>query len=167
MKGYAGSSLSVGVDVTCNLHPKPSTCLQPVYMTCVDKRHARPFSHFVANVKNLFCDVTQHVCATLQVTSAATDRPKPVYKSTACQLGIHKTAGVWPLLDSLLPPAPTSLLVRRWLRRLLLLPPPTEVAKSIRTACQFLSGNSQVSAAVLQLSQLANSDARLLTVRKC
>ncbi|DBA98847.1 TPA: hypothetical protein ACH3X1_014607 [Trebouxia sp. C0004] len=74
-----------------------------------------------------------------QVTSAATDRPKPVYKSTACQLGIHKTAGVWPLLDSLLPPAPTSLLVRRWLRRLLLLPPPTDVAKSIRTACQFLS----------------------------
>ncbi|KAL0023521.1 hypothetical protein WJX79_006936 [Trebouxia sp. C0005] len=74
-----------------------------------------------------------------QVTTAATDRPKPVYKSTACQLGIHKTAGVWPLLDSLLPPTPTSLLVRRWLRRLLLLPPPTEVAKSIRTACQFLS----------------------------
>ncbi|KAL0046056.1 hypothetical protein WJX82_001167 [Trebouxia sp. C0006] len=74
-----------------------------------------------------------------QVTSAATDRPKPVYKSTACQLGIHKTPGVWPLLDSLLPPTPTSLLVRRWLRRLLLLPPPTEVAKSIRTACQFLS----------------------------
>ena len=137
----------------CHLQSASKTgCLQPVYMTFVDKRHARLFSHFVANVKNLFCDVDplQHVCATLQVTSAATDRPKPVYKSTACQLGIHKTAGVWPLLDSLLPPAPTSLLVRRWLRRLLLLPPPTEVAKSIRTACQFLSGNSQVSAAVLQ-----------------
>ncbi len=112
-----------------------------------------PFSHFVANVEYLFRDTTQHVCAILQVTSAATDRPKPVYKSTACQLGIHKTPGVWPLLDSLLSPTPTSLLVRRWLRRLLLLPPPTEVAKSIRTACQFLSGNSHVPAAACAISQ--------------
>ncbi len=101
----------------------------------------------------LFFDTTQHVCATLQVTSAATDRPKPVYKSTACQLGIHKTPGVWPLLDSLLPPTPTSLLVRRWLRRLLLLPPPTEVAKSIKTACQFLSGDFPVPAAVFANAQ--------------
>ena len=29
----------------------------------------------------------------LQVTSAATDKPKPVYKFAACCLGIHKTAG--------------------------------------------------------------------------
>ena len=65
-----------------------------------------------------------------------------MYKSTACQLGIHKTPGVWSLLDTLLPPVPTSLLVRRWLRRLLLLPPPTDVANSIRTACQYLSGQS-------------------------
>ena len=83
---------------------------------------------------------TQYACGMPQVTSAAADRPKPVYKSTACQLGIHKTAGVWSLLDVLVPPAPTSLLVRRWLRRLLLLPPPTHVANSIRSACQLLSG---------------------------
>ena len=82
----------------------------------------------------------QYVYDIPQVTSAAADRPKPVYKSTACQLGIHKTAGVWPLLDTLLPSGPTSLLVRRWLRRLLLLPPPTDVANSIRTACKLLSG---------------------------
>ena len=79
-------------------------------------------------------------CGMPQVTSTAAERPKPVYKSTACQLGIHATAGVWSLLDTLLPPGPTSLLVRRWLRRLLLLPPPTHVALSIRTACQLLSG---------------------------
>ena len=83
---------------------------------------------------------SQSCCVLLQVTSAATDRPKPVYKSTACQLGIHKTAGVWPLIDSLLPSTNTSALVRRWFRRLLLLPPPTAVAKSVSSACSFLAG---------------------------
>ena len=81
----------------------------------------------------------------VQVTSAASDRPKPVYKSTACQLGIHKTAGVWPLIDSLLPSAPGSVLTRRWLRRLLLLPPPTPVANSISSACRFLTGEKRCS----------------------
>ena len=89
----------------------------------------------------------------LQVTRAATDRPKPVFKSTAGQLGIHKTAGVWPLLDSLLPSGHTSLLIRRWLRNLLLLPPPTEVAASIRTACQIFKGKHFSASTSLLLRQ--------------
>lgn len=32
------------------------------------------------------------------------DRPKPLYYSTASQLGFHKTRGVPGLLDALLPP---------------------------------------------------------------
>ena len=39
-----------------------------------------------------------------QVRNQVSDRPKPLYYSTASQLGFHKTRGVPGLLDALLPP---------------------------------------------------------------
>ncbi|KAK9867742.1 hypothetical protein WJX84_006840, partial [Apatococcus fuscideae] len=72
------------------------------------------------------------------VKSSAQDRPKPLFLSTAQQLGIHRTRGIPSLLDSLLSPE-ASLASRHWLKRLLLLPPPTAVAHSIARACQFLT----------------------------
>ena len=45
----------------------------------------------------------------LQVSASSRDRPKPLYMSTACQLGIHKMRGVPSLLDSILPPGKTLL----------------------------------------------------------
>jgi hypothetical protein len=78
-----------------------------------------------------------------QVRSGAGDKPKPLYMSTASQLGIHKTRGVPSLLDALLPGGSGApLLTRRYMRRLLLLPPPPDVAACIHTACKLLSGEA-------------------------
>ncbi len=44
-----------------------------------------------------------------QVRNQVTNRPKPLYYSTASQLGFHKTRGVPGLLDALLPPTGKSL----------------------------------------------------------
>ena len=68
-------------------------------------------------------------------------RPKALFHSTASQLGIHKTSGIPSLLDAILPTT-MPLIQRRYMRRLLLTPPPTEVAANIRTACQLLAGPS-------------------------
>lgn len=73
------------------------------------------------------------------MTVTCISRPKTVFHSTASQLGIHKTGGIPSLLDAILP-VTASLLQRRYLKRLLLNPPPTEVAASIRKACSLLSG---------------------------
>lgn len=43
-----------------------------------------------------------------QVRAQVSDRPKPLYFSTASQLGFHKTRGVPALLDALLPPSGES-----------------------------------------------------------
>jgi hypothetical protein len=43
-----------------------------------------------------------------QVRTEVNDRPKPLYFSTASQLGFHKTRGVPALLDALLPPSGKS-----------------------------------------------------------
>ncbi|EIE20036.1 hypothetical protein COCSUDRAFT_58259 [Coccomyxa subellipsoidea C-169] len=66
------------------------------------------------------------------------ERPKPLYHSTASQMGLHKTKGIPNLLDYVLPRnAPQG--ARRWLQRLLLLPPTPGVAAASWQACNFLS----------------------------
>lgn len=70
----------------------------------------------------------------------ADGRPKPLYFSSACQLGFHRTRGVPSILDALLPPSGAPAACRKYLRRLLLLPPPPGVGAAIRTACRLLGG---------------------------
>ncbi|KAK9832926.1 hypothetical protein WJX74_001881 [Apatococcus lobatus] len=72
------------------------------------------------------------------VKSSTLNRPKPLFLSTAQQLGIHRTRGMVSLLDSLLS-SEASMASRQWLKRLLLLPPPTHIAHSIAQACQLLT----------------------------
>lgn len=64
-------------------------------------------------------------------------RPRPLYFSTASNLGLHKTRGVPSILDFMLPSgAPLS--ARRWMRSLLLMPPSGPVALAIHTVCREL-----------------------------
>lgn len=75
----------------------------------------------------------------LTVTRArAGERPRPLYHSSAVNLGLHKARGVPPLLDSVVG-AGAPLPSRRWLRRLLLLPPPPTVGLAIHRACRELT----------------------------
>ncbi|KAL6770905.1 MSH1 [Auxenochlorella protothecoides x Auxenochlorella symbiontica] len=69
--------------------------------------------------------------------SIASDRPRPLYFSSAVNLGLHKSRGVPPLLDCVLGPG-APLPSRRWLRRLLLLPPPPAVGLAVHRACTAL-----------------------------
>lgn len=70
-------------------------------------------------------------------SSTPNTRPRPLYFSTASNLGLHKTRGVPSLLDYALPSG-APLAVRRWLRSWLLMPPPPSVALSIHAACKEL-----------------------------
>lgn len=75
-----------------------------------------------------------------QIPQDLRTRPKPLFQSTASQLGIHPTRGIPNLLDYILPiTSQTSQIPRRYMHRLILMPPPTDVANSIRMACQILS----------------------------
>lgn len=74
-----------------------------------------------------------------QVSSRATDQPRPLYHSTAANLGLHSSRGVPPLLDCLLPPS-TPAAARAWLRGLLLFPPPPRVGAAVLAACRQLRG---------------------------
>ncbi len=70
-------------------------------------------------------------------SSSPTTRPRPLYFSTASNLGLHRTRGVPSLLDYALPAA-SPLAARRWLRSLLLQPPEPYVARSLHGACEEL-----------------------------
>ncbi len=70
-------------------------------------------------------------------SSSPKTRPRPLYFSTASNLGLHKTRGVPSLLDYALP-AGAPLAARRWLRSLLLMPPEPHVAMSLHRACREL-----------------------------
>lgn len=70
-------------------------------------------------------------------SKAGADRPRPLYYSTATNLGLHTTKGVPSLLDAMLPPT-APLASRRWLRGVLLLPPSRHIAAAIHQACQSL-----------------------------
>ncbi|BDA51431.1 probable DNA mismatch repair protein MutS at C-terminar half [Coccomyxa sp. Obi] len=86
------------------------------------------------------------------------ERPKPLYHSTASQLGLHKTKGIPNLLDFVLPRnAPQG--ARRWMQRLLLLPPSPEVAAALWKACSFFSGTA------LPLPQWTMLDASNITLK--
>jgi predicted GIY-YIG superfamily endonuclease len=67
-------------------------------------------------------------------SSSPKTRPRPLYFSTASNLGLHKTRGVPSLLDYALP-AGTPLAARRWLRSLLLMPPEPSVAMALHESC--------------------------------
>jgi hypothetical protein len=71
------------------------------------------------------------------VTTPPGVRPRPLYYSTAANLGLHKTRGVPSLLDNLLP-ASAPLTCRRWLTRLLLLPPDPVTGHAVHEACRAL-----------------------------
>lgn len=68
-------------------------------------------------------------------SASPTTRPRPLYFSTASNLGLHKTRGVPSLLDYVLP-ARAPLASRRWLRTLLLMPPAPATALAIHSACK-------------------------------
>ena len=68
-------------------------------------------------------------------SASPTTRPRPLYFSTASNLGLHKTRGVPSLLDYVLP-ARAPLASRRWLRSLLLMPPAPATAVAIHAACR-------------------------------
>ncbi|CAL8466240.1 g5776 [Coccomyxa elongata] len=86
------------------------------------------------------------------------ERPKPLYHSTASQLGLHKTKSIPNLLDFVLPRnAPQG--ARRWMQRLLLLPPSPEVAAALWKACRFLSETA------LPLPQWTMLDASNITLK--
>ena len=92
--------------------------------------------------------------------AAATASGGPqVYLCTASQLGIHRQRGVPSLLDALLPSSSYAssisssgssttalrsvpLASRRWLERLLLMPPAPEVARDVRRALEVLGSPS-------------------------
>lgn len=70
-------------------------------------------------------------------SSSPNTRPRPLYFSTASNLGLHKTRGVPSLLDYALPSG-APLAARRWLRSLLLMPPAPHVSIALHKACQEL-----------------------------
>ncbi|KAL4440153.1 hypothetical protein ABPG75_003154 [Micractinium tetrahymenae] len=75
------------------------------------------------------------------IRSSTRDRPRPLYYSTALNLGLHRARGQPCLLDYMLPSNTSPQLpARRWLRRLLLLPPPPAMAVAIRRICAILAG---------------------------
>lgn len=71
-------------------------------------------------------------------SSEATERPRPLYYSTATNVGLHKTRGVPSLLDAVLP-AGVPLPSRRWLKDVLLRPPSPDIRQAIYAACESLS----------------------------
>lgn len=77
-----------------------------------------------------------------RVHSLPGSRPRPLYHSTACNLGLHKTRGVPSLLDATLPSG-VPLASRRWMRNLLLLPPPPAVGLALNKACGLLAAATE------------------------
>lgn len=77
----------------------------------------------------------------VQIRASTKDRPRPLYYSTALNLGLHKARGQPCLVDYLLPDG-TPLPARRWMRRLLLLPPPATTAAAVHRVCRILAGAS-------------------------
>jgi DNA mismatch repair ATPase MutS len=73
-------------------------------------------------------------------SSSPSTRPRPLYFSTASNLGLHKTRGVPSLLDYALPSG-APLAARRWLRSLLLMPPAPHVSVALHQACAELWGD--------------------------
>ena len=73
-------------------------------------------------------------------SSSPNTRPRPLYFSTASNLGLHKTRGVPSLLDYALPSG-APLAARRWLRSLLLMPPSPHVSIALHGACKELWGD--------------------------
>ncbi|EFN52896.1 hypothetical protein CHLNCDRAFT_138439 [Chlorella variabilis] len=72
------------------------------------------------------------------IRASTKDRPRPLYYSTALNLGLHKARGQPCLVDYLLPDG-TPLPARRWMRRLLLLPPPATTAAAVHRVCRILA----------------------------
>lgn len=68
--------------------------------------------------------------------------PRPLYLSTARQLGLVPTIGIPALVDHLLPPehagGPGHALCKNWVREWLLTPPPFDVAAQVHAACGTL-----------------------------
>ncbi|KAJ1440207.1 hypothetical protein B484DRAFT_323158, partial [Ochromonadaceae sp. CCMP2298] len=70
--------------------------------------------------------------------TAYSDRPLPLYISTAHQIGLMGSPDVPSLERELLPPKSTAS-ARRFLRRWVLNPPPHDIADSMRSLCSVLS----------------------------
>lgn len=68
------------------------------------------------------------------------DRPRPVYTSTALQIGLLDNINVPSLIPSLLPPTYNAY-IARFLKRWLLYPPPYKVADDMRSLCDCLYSN--------------------------
>lgn len=95
-----------------------------------------PVNELLLKVRELF-DLDQDECFR-EIVVPPGERPRPLYVSTASQIGILPTAGVPSLLKVALPPEASHLCIA-YLRNLLLHPPPFQVAASIQAACQRLS----------------------------
>ncbi|PRW39283.1 mitochondrial-targeted muts 1 [Chlorella sorokiniana] len=76
------------------------------------------------------------------IRASTRDRPRPLYYCTALNLGLHKARGQPCLLDYLLPQG-SQLPLRRWMRRLLLLPPGPATAVALHRVCEILAGLSE------------------------
>ncbi|PSC73121.1 DNA mismatch repair mitochondrial isoform X1, partial [Micractinium conductrix] len=99
--------------------------------------HEDPLEGLLTRIRSMLgLSASEHFTV---IRASARDRPRPLYHSTALNLGLHKARGQPCLLDYLLPPA-SPLPARRWLRRLLLLPPPPATAVAIHRACAILAG---------------------------
>jgi hypothetical protein len=74
---------------------------------------------------------------TISAPSPSTVRARPLYLSTAAQMGLVPTSGIPPLVDSLVPSG-TEALVRHFFLRLLLHPPPHTASVALAAALTCL-----------------------------
>jgi ribosomal protein S6E (S10) len=74
---------------------------------------------------------------TISAPSPSTTRARPLYLSTAAQMGLVPTSGIPPLVDSLVPSG-TEALVRNFFLRLLLHPPPHTASVALAAALTCL-----------------------------
>lgn len=115
-------------------------CAHPIQIGNIQRfEHTHPV-HGMLDLVRRQLNLDADAPFTLLPPASPRSRPRPLYYSTAINLGLHKSRGVPSLLDSMIPPG-APLTARRWLRKLLLLPPTPAVGHAIQAACRSLLEN--------------------------